>query len=212
MNMKCLICDSTELFGIDHHSRRHYLDCHHCGAIFLSPSERLFPDAQRARYASHQNNIDDRGYREFLTPLREAILPHLLPGAKGLDFGCGPTRSLSQLFGERGYSVDDYDLFFFQDNTLLQKRYDFVTASEVFEHLEYPKEVFSLLQGILNPGGFLGVMTESFSDEMNFFDWYYAKDPTHVLFFRDQTWKYFEHVWSFKRVTQGKRVRVFQKT
>ena len=37
--------------------------------------------------------------------------------------------------------------------------------------------------------GFLGVMTTFLSDEKDFGQWYYRKDPTHVAFYRPETFE-----------------------
>ena len=37
--------------------------------------------------------------------------------------------------------------------------------------------------------GFLGVMTKFLSDEKDFGQWYYRKDPTHVAFYKPKTFE-----------------------
>ena len=74
---------------------------------------------------------------------------------------------------------------------MLERTYDFVVCSEVAEHCHRPAEEFPRLDGLLKPGGRLGIMTGILTDDDRFADWHYRRDPTHVVFYRPET---FAHI------------------
>lgn len=80
--------------------------------------------------------------------------------------------------------------FFAPDETLLAKRYDYVTSCEVVEHAYDPAHTFATLRRLLVPGGLLGVMTRFYGNEGAFADWWYCRDPTHVCFYTGATMRW----------------------
>ena len=90
-----------------------------------------------ARYPVQQHALDlwaRVAYRNYLSRLRRA---GLLPGARVLDFGCGPGL-LVQFLRESGYQTQGYDAYApaFADTSVLDHQYDFVVAQDVLEHAE----------------------------------------------------------------------------
>lgn len=132
----------------------------------------------------------DSGYRKFLSRLSIPLMERLQPGQKGLDFGCGPGPTLSVMMEEAGYKMELYDPFYYPDRSVLDKSYDFVTSTEVVEHLQNPEKVFSHLFHILNPGGILGLMTKMVVDSNVFKTWHYIQDSTHICFYSRETFEY----------------------
>ncbi|MBY8964634.1 class I SAM-dependent methyltransferase [Algiphilus sp. NNCM1] len=162
--------------------------CDHCGLVQRDPAQ--WPDArsERAYYQLHRNQPDDPGYRRFLQPLFDALQPRLPAAAQGLDFGCGEGPALAEMLREAGHEVALYDPLFQPDSRCLDRRYDFVTASEVFEHLHRPPETLLQLDRLLRPGGWLGIMTgtpPAATEDLA--HWHYLRDPTHVLFYPHRT-------------------------
>lgn len=140
---------------------------------------------QRNRYLQHENSRENRGYVEMLESfIQKGIGPFAAPGARILDFGCGPEPVLAELLRERGYQVDTYDLFFQPDEGYREKRYDLILLVEVLEHLTNPREALRDLAGRLDPGGVLSLMTLFHpGNRASFAGWWYRRDPTHVSFF-----------------------------
>jgi hypothetical protein len=124
---------------------------------------------------------------DFLSRLADPLARRLRPGARGLDFGCGPSPVLAGMLSEAGFPCGAYDPFFFPDPSLLSRRYDFVACSEVVEHAYDPAEMFALLGRLLAGGGVLGVMTRFHGMETPFGEWWYKHDPTHVCFYAEST-------------------------
>jgi hypothetical protein len=91
---------------------------------------------------------------------------------------------------EAGYEVALYDTFFAQEEDALNARYDFICATEVVEHLHRPGQELERLWSLLQPGGWLGVMTKLARNRASFEKWHYKNDPTHVCFFSEATWRW----------------------
>lgn len=168
---------------------RDYYRCSCCHLTYVPPSQHLSLHAERAEYDKHQNSPDDPGYRKFLGRLFNPLREKLNPESEGLDFGSGPGPTLSVMFEEEGMAMTLYDPFYAPDRLALapQNQYDFITATEVVEHLHDPAAEIALLWSLLKPGGWLGVMTKLALDEAAFSRWHYKSDPTHVCFFSIKT-------------------------
>lgn len=170
--------------------QRDYLQCESCDLVFVPSHQHLDAAATRAFYDTHENALDDPGYRRFLMRLFEPMAQHLPPSASGLDFGCGPAPLLAAMFSEAGFAMRVYDPLFAPDTAALDQTYDFITGSEVFEHLAAPGAEIARLLGMLRPGGWLGVMTKRVRDLEAFAQWHYIRDPTHVCFFAEATFRF----------------------
>ncbi|HJN18942.1 MAG TPA: class I SAM-dependent methyltransferase [Armatimonadota bacterium] len=187
MTPPCRLCYSrkTELLhrgGKGFHSRDFYR-CRMCGLVFVPDEFLLAPGEERARYELHENSADDAGYVQFLSNLSDELIPLLDPGAEGLDFGSGPTPVLCGLLDDAGFTMRGYDLYFQPDESALQRSYDFISCTETVEHFRDPAKEFDRLDGLLRPGGVLGVMTAMLDDWSGFADWHYPRDDTHICFY-----------------------------
>ncbi|EKV29815.1 methyltransferase-related protein [Caenispirillum salinarum AK4] len=170
---------------------RDYHRCPACHATFLDPAQRPAPEVERAEYTAHENDPADPGYRRFLARLADPLLARLSPGASVLDYGCGPGPALAAMLDEAGHRTSLYDPFFHPDPAVLAQTYDAVTCTEAVEHFHHPAAEFDRLAGLLRPGGVLAVMTCFQTDDSRFADWHYRRDPTHVVFYREET---FHHI------------------
>jgi hypothetical protein len=150
-------------------------------------------DEERSIYLLHRNDADDPGYRKYLEPIAESLLGRLRPGSRGLDYGCGPDSALAAMLREAGHDVALYDPLFHPDSDALAGKYDFITCSEVIEHFHRPYREFAKLDAMLGPGGILAIMTRFLTDSMDFQRWHYRRDPTHVVFYREQTLRQVAH-------------------
>ncbi len=121
---------------------------------------RLSPEAEEARYATHNNTPLDGRYVTYLDSfLRAAVLPYADPRQAVLDFGSGPQPVLQGFLYQYGYRAFGYDKFYAPDRSPLHPPYGSIVAIEVLEHLWDPAGVFSLFAELLRPGGILAART-----------------------------------------------------
>nr|WP_290674142.1 class I SAM-dependent methyltransferase [Halomonas sp. 54_146] len=190
MMRRCPLCaeSTTALYHRDR--RRDYYQCATCTLVFVPPEQHLSAAAEKAEYDKHQNSPHDTGYRRFLGRLFTPLVAKLAPGARGLDFGSGPGPTLSVMFAEQGYPMAIYDPFYAPDASILTQTFDFITATEVVEHLAQPGQVLAQLAAQLAPGGYLGFMTKRVASPEAFAQWHYISDPTHISFFSEETFRW----------------------
>ena len=185
--MPCPLCESKEIVDYYSNKRRDFLTCGFCNLVFVPNKFHLTPDEELKRYELHQNNPEDEGYKEFLSRLAIPLQKRLKAKSNGLDFGSGPGPTLSKMLEDKGHTVEIYDYFYANDKEVLRKRFDFITATEVFEHLRNPGQEIKMLWELLNPGGILGIMTKLAIDQQAFPKWHYITDRTHICFFSEKT-------------------------
>ncbi|MCP5171508.1 MAG: class I SAM-dependent methyltransferase [Pseudomonadales bacterium] len=166
---------------------REYQQCRNCKLVFVPEAFHLTAEEEKAQYDLHENSPDDNAYRAFLSRLYLPMLELLPKNSLGLDFGSGPGPTLSIMFEEAGHRMALFDIFYAQDKTVLTRCYDFITATEVVEHLARPADIFTRLWGILKPGGWLGIMTKRVQNRAAFAHWHYKNDPTHIAFYSNAT-------------------------
>ncbi len=147
----------------------------------------MTPLAEKQRYDVHQNTPKDCCYRQFLSQVLTPVLELIKPDDKGLDFGCGPGPTLSVMFQERGYEIDLFDKFYVNDPLIFSNKYNFITVTEVVEHLAQPGEELTRLYTMLEHGRVLAIMIKMLNVDINFKSWYYKDDLTHICFFNQAT-------------------------
>ncbi len=182
----CCVCGAARPRVFTELDSGTYWRCDSCRATWLDPADRLSAQDERRHYTLHENT-DDTGYRQFLARLANPLLDRLEPGLSGLDYGCGPGPVLAQMLEEAGHAMAVYDPFFADTPDVLDRTHDFITCTEVVEHFHDPRGEFEHLDGMLNPGGWLAIMTCFQTDDGKFADWHYRRDPTHVVFYREET-------------------------
>lgn len=195
--MRCPVCENEDSHPFQTVGPRAYWRCPVCVCTFLQPDQRPGPEAEQAEYRLHQNAPEQPGYRRFLQQLATPLLQRLNGPSEGLDFGCGPGPVLAALLREAGHCVALYDPIFQPDEAVLLRTYPFITCSEVVEHFHRPAAEFRRLNALLAPGGWLALMTGFQTDDALFADWHYRRDPTHVVFYREETlrWLARHHGW-----------------
>lgn len=210
--MICPLCvKPTEFTEVPGPDERSYYLCGSCSLIFTDTTSHLSLAQEKKHYGTHENGIEHKGYVTFLNKAIKPALPFLKPGMVGLDYGCGPVPTLSLLLKESGYEVDDYDPNFFPELPE-GKQYDFIFATECFEHFFFPAKDLQHLRKLLKEEGLLIVMTERWKDVKDFKRWYYAKDPTHVSFYHNNTFSSICSKFNFDQLfTDASRVVILQR-
>ncbi len=193
----CRLCAHPEPADFATVAGRHYLRCPRCQLTFLSAGQLPDRAAEKAQYDLHENDPGDPGYRRFLDQLATPLGRHLHAGNQGLDFGCGPGPALARLLSERGFPTAAYDPIYADHSHLLQRQYDFVTCTEVLEHLHQPHREWQQFSRLVRPGGWLALMTRWLTDDQHFPHWHYRRDPTHVCFWKAETFRWLadQHGW-----------------
>jgi len=166
---------------------------------------------EKAAYDHHQNSPTDPGYRRFLSRLFLPLQDRIAPGSHGLDFGSGPGPTLSIMLEEIGHTITLYDHFYANNPAALQQPYDFITATEVVEHLHDPATILHQLWTLLKPRGYLGLMTKLVRDQEAFTTWHYKNDRTHVCFFSRTTFEWLADQWQTEVEFFGNDVMLFHK-
>ncbi len=88
-----------------------------------------------------------------------------------------------------------YDRFYAHHECVFEQQYDFITATEVVEHLHHPFAELQRLWHTLKAGGYLGIMTSRYDTIEDFNSWHYKLDPTHVLFFSTESFLWLSRQW-----------------
>ncbi|MCG9598968.1 class I SAM-dependent methyltransferase [Vibrio sp. Isolate25] len=208
----CPLCHYPESHHYFEDKRRAYLQCQQCELVFVNPEQRLDAKAEKAHYDLHENDPNDAGYRTFLSRVANPILERIEPSSTGLDFGCGPGPTLSLMMEEQGHNMSLYDLYYHPNTEVLERTYDFMTATEVIEHLYHPDQVWQQWLNLVKPGGWIGLMTKMVIDVEAFAKWHYKNDPTHVVFFSRNTFKYLAERDQLKLEFIGNDVILLRKT
>ena len=186
MNTTCPLCSNNVDFVLfDGPDRRTYHCCDKCSLVFVD--KRFLPsrEEEEKRYRHHHNGIENPGYSKFLGQAIESAMPFLTKEMHGLDYGCGPDPVLSQLLARRGLDCQNYDPIFYPSRP--KGTFDFIFATESFEHFFSPGDELCKIKSLLKPGALLIVMTEKWQSREAFADWYYARDITHVCFFHESS-------------------------
>jgi pseudouridine kinase len=199
----CIFCDNAEIRSFSVREKL-YHRCPACGGIFLDRSQLLSSEAEKARYALHENTLENDGYRMYLENCIDEILGFGLlgeywsPARTILDWGSGPEPSLVRLLASRGHDARGYDPYFAPDVPLEPETADMITCIEVAEHFTSPQEDFARASAYLAKGGFFAVRTGllkyhgdvPYTDDSeieNFFSsWWYREDPTHISFYTER--------------------------
>ncbi len=207
----CPLCGSRGLRERARAFGRRYRECPRCRLLSMHPADHPSADAEAVRYRRHRNDRDDTGYRAFLQRLLDPTLAQLRPGDRGLDYGCGPEPLLAALTRAAGHECDAYDPLFHPN--AFRPPYDFVLASEVFEHFRDPSAEIPRVLALLDPGeaeregGLLALMTLCRREDVDLSRWHYLSDPTHVSIYRAETLAWMAQRHRLRRVwADGERV------
>ncbi len=185
-NLACNLCgnETAERIGTtDRHGEplRTVL-CQSCGLVWTDPrpnseqTRKFYAEEYRLQYKSTYVPKRKHVYRETLRAIArfQEVRPHLQPGMKMLDVGCGggffPYVARQQGFDAQGiepnqgfaeYASETFDVpttnAFFQDVDIPEESFDLVTLNHVLEHVEDPCATLGQLRKWLKTDGYLVV-------------------------------------------------------
>jgi hypothetical protein len=144
------------------------------------------PDAaaEEAQERLHRHNAADPAYRGFVGRLIKPMLAFLRPGDHGLDYRCGWGPAGTELMRDAGMTITRFDPLSGSDEEALTRRYDFVLCCEVAEHFHRPAEEFDRLDTLLEPGGWLAIVTGFAPPGRDVAQVHYRRNPTQAVFYR----------------------------
>jgi len=213
--LNCQICNHPtkvihqKSFNID------FRYCWHCEFLFKDPKDYITVEEEKVIYDRHENSIDDPRYIAFFQKfLEESLFPYIAPQSTGLDFGSGPQPVLATLLRDKySYEMDLYDLHYHNIEIPQDKEYDFITCTEVIEHIDHPLDTFEFLKSHLKVGGVLAMMTMFHrKDEAFFMNWHYMRDMSHISFFTEKTLRYIAEILGLEVLyCDGKRHITFRR-
>ena len=196
----CPLCEGNSAVFYQYKTRL-YHQCKTCQGIFVDPSLMPSLDHEKLRYEEHHNDVNNKGYQKFVSPITNSILKNYKPTDKGLDFGAGTGPVIAKILKEQKYHIELYDPFFHNFPDLLNQTYDYIACCEVIEHFHFPAKEFGLLKRILNNGGALYCMTDIYDSSIDFHKWYYKNDMTHVFIYQKETLEWIKKTYGFLKLT-----------
>lgn len=207
--MECPLCKEVESHQLRHSPQ--FYQCNHCRSVFRDTGLLLSSEQEKERYLLHENDVENKGYQSFVTPLVTRVTEEFPPTSSGLDFGAGPAPVAASLLQDKGYSFHFWDPFFHGDTRVLQTTYDFIICCEVIEHFYQPLKEFELMNRLLNPGGKLFCMTDLLPEMSLFNNWYYKNDKTHVIFYSEENLSWIKEAAGFDAMNIENRIITFSK-
>jgi len=189
--MKCKICSNVINTITDDNLGKVYKICSSCQLIALEKNCFIDEIQEKAQYENHNNSFESKGYVKMFENFLDYFWDDLKKDyTEVLDFGSGPGPVLAQILQNRGLHVDIYDKFYQPNKIYENKKYDLITSTEVFEHLENPLEVLLDLKKHLKKGGVIAIMTLFHNtSSKDFLNWWYRRDPTHITFYTPKTFE-----------------------
>ena len=205
----CPLCNSTATLFCEKPKHLFY-KCNTCDGIFRPKHTFLTAEEEKEHYEKHNNDVYDERYQIFVSPIVNAILQDFSPEAKGLDFGSGTGPVIAKMLTDKGYQVQNYDLFFANEPSLLKEKYDYVSCCEVMEHFHHPYKEFELLKSLLLRKGKLYCKTVVYNHQMPFENWYYKDDFTHVFIYQPKTLEWIKTEFHFSNLIIKEKLLVFE--
>ncbi len=204
--INCPLCTqkTSEVFFQEAKTLKNYWNCGICGLIFLDPAKYLSLAEEKAHYLTHNNDVNDLRYQEFVAELVDFVRRRVSPlGTRGLDYGSGTGPVVTKLLTEEGYKLDLYDPLFSSFKLNPDAQYDFIVSCEVVEHFHKASEEFLKLKRLLKKGAPLVMKTQPYESGTDFPSWFYRRDPTHVVFYRPTTFEWIKENFAFQKLERN---------
>ena len=198
----CKLCSGKAFYFTETHKRTYYR-CSNCSLIFLDSNFYVSPKTEQNRYETHNNDVTDVRYQNFVSPITDAVASKFSSNSVGLDYGCGTGPVATYVLQNKGFkNIKLYDPYFEPHEAYLTSNtYDFIICCEVMEHFHKPFKEFERLSRLLKSDGVLYCKTKLFSEKKNAIDfeqWHYKNDETHVCFFNRKSLEFIAQQFSLK--------------
>lgn len=174
----------------------------------LDPSNYVNSKEEKERYISHNNDVNDIRYQNFVSPIVDSVKAKYDTSHLGLDYGAGTGPVITRLLEKEGYSINLYDPYFHNYPENLSKKYDYIICSEVIEHFYKPYEEFKSLANMLNLKASIFCMTSLYDEGRDFKNWRYKDDETHVFFYHKIALEWIKNKFGFSDLeVDGKLIK-----
>ena len=207
----CSVCKNKKIEFFLNVKGLDYWQCSLCKATMLDPIQFISSNKEKKHYLKHNNQINDTRYRIFLSNLIEPLKDKISIDDMGLDYGCGYAPALADILKKDGFNVELYDPFFFKNENIFFRKFNFITCSEVVEHFFKPYEEFNKIDSLLAKNSWLAIMTSFMTEDYLFENWHYRRDPTHVVFYKKITFKIIANQRNWKINFPSKNIVLFNK-
>jgi len=206
--MRCPLCDSV----LEKKMNECFFRCETCFSLVKDKKYYMSPEKEKARYETHNNDVNDPRYQKFTSPITNYVLDHFTPADQGLDFGSGTGPVISKMLQDKQYNITQYDPFFNPNPEAFNKQYDYIVSCEVFEHFHHPRKEIETIAQLLKPKGKLLILTLLYHDGIEFNKWGYINDATHVFIYQKETFEYIAKQMPFEIELLSERMVILRKT
>lgn len=207
---KCLLCSGKIKLFFKEENKQYY-QCQNCSSIMLDPKDYLSKEEEKARYKTHNNDVTDVRYQNFVSPIVNAVKKTYKSHHLGLDFGAGTGPVITKMLEDAGYKLNLYDPYFHNYRENLEISYDYIVCCEVMEHFYNPLKEFEKMSNMLNKDGSLFCMTSTYDESIDFDTWHYRRDDTHVFFYHKDGLEWIRAKFKFKTLTYKDKFIAFRK-
>jgi methyltransferase family protein len=199
----CKLCKSKNVITYQHPKfDMIFHECLDCQVIYKDDLQIMSEEDEKKIYDLHENSIENQGYVNFLTNFVDSsVIPFIKKGS-ALDFGSGPEPVLQYILNNKyQFNCEIYDYYYAKHTEVFDKTYDLITSTEVFEHLSDPVGTLNNFHKLLNAQGIVSIMTLFHpKDKKTFFEWFYIRDPSHIIFFTPKTFEVISKLTGFQVV------------
>jgi hypothetical protein len=70
--LTCPLYSGGAVFSRNNKTTKYY-QCGVCLALFMNPENHLTPEKEKERYPEHNNDVNDPGYRKFVSPIINTV-------------------------------------------------------------------------------------------------------------------------------------------
>lgn len=208
--MRCSLCEAVAT-SVAINREREVFRCPVCDLAFLAPADHITDAEARSEYLQHDNTMECKGYVRMFEKKIATFEEHCAGVSSILDYGCGPGPVLVELLRRGGYDAVGYDPMFFPDADL-DREYDCVISTEVFEHFSNPDDDIRRIGRLVAPGGYLAVMTLLHDTDTDFSKWWYLSVPSHIAFYSARTIEWIATRYGYTLVhSDGTRFAILRK-
>lgn len=209
-SVDCHLCltKNSDFFHEDSYGK--FYSCQRCKIVFKDPKELIPKSEELKQYELHNNDPNDQRYIDYLSKFTKPLMKYLESDQHGIDFGCGPGPAISIILEAQGLKVSNYDPFFNNNSELLDKKYDFLTSTEVVEHFYNANKSWALIKKLTKSNGIIAIQTNILYPEIDFKNWWYKKDITHVCFYRPESFQSIAEIFQLKIIDSFKNTIIFR--